>query len=84
MSESFVIDDGRYSRMELIAWWEQEKIANAKVLVVGVGALGNEVIKNLVLLGIGTLYIIDYDTIEPSNLNKSVLFRESDCGKNKS
>jgi adenylyltransferase/sulfurtransferase len=79
-----IIDDGdRYGRFRLISWWQQEKLAAAKVLVVGAGALGNEVLKNLALLGVGHLYIIDYDTIESSNLTRSVLFRESDAGKSK-
>lgn len=80
---SLVIDDGRYSRMELIAWWDQSKLTAAKVMVVGVGALGNEVVKNLVLMGVGTIYVIDFDRIETSNLNKTVLFRQADCGKYK-
>ena len=54
--EEFVIDDDdRYSRLRLIAWWEQEKLAAAKILVVGAGALGNEVLKNLALLGVGAV-----------------------------
>lgn len=77
-------DDDRYSRMRLIAWWDQEKLGNAKVLVVGAGALGNEVLKNLALLGAGTIYLIDMDHIEASNLTRSVLFRQSDTGKPKS
>lgn len=81
----FVIsDDDRYSRFQLIAWWDQEKIARAKILVVGAGALGNEVLKNLALLGIGHIYVIDLDDIEQSNLSRSVLFRSSDAGKPKS
>jgi adenylyltransferase/sulfurtransferase len=44
------------------------------VLVVGAGALGNEVIKNLALLGVGRLTILDRDRIEASNLTRSVLF----------
>jgi len=51
------------------------------VLVVGAGALGNEVLKNLTLLGIGTVYLIDFDHIEQSNLTRSVLFRQRDCGE---
>ncbi len=80
---AFIIDDDRYSRMRLIAWWDQRKLSNAKVLVVGAGALGNEVLKNLALLGIGTIYLIDLDHIEASNLNRSVLFRSTDFGDSK-
>ncbi len=76
-------DDDRYSRLRLIAWWEQEKLAAARVLVVGAGALGNEVLKNLALLGVGRVYVLDFDEIEESNLTRSVLFRERDCGKPK-
>src|SRR6185295_5874786 len=79
-----VIDDSdRYSRLRLIPWWRQEKLAAARVLVVGAGALGNEVIKNLALLGVGTVFVIDLDTVEPSNLSRSVLFRSEDGGKPK-
>ena len=80
----FVIDeDDRYSRLRLIPWWRQEKLAAAKVLVVGAGALGNEVLKNLALVGVGTTYVIDRDAIETSNLSRSVLFRASDGGRPK-
>lgn len=82
--ESLIIDDDdRYSRLRLIAWWDQEKLARAKVLVVGAGALGNEVLKNLALLGIGNIYVVDFDEIEKSNLTRSVLFRQRDCGRPK-
>jgi adenylyltransferase/sulfurtransferase len=81
---SLVIDDDdRYSRLRLIPWWRQERLAAAKVLVVGAGALGNEVVKNLALLGFGTSYIIDLDEIEHSNLSRSVLFRTGDGGRSK-
>ena len=53
------------------------------MLVVGAGALGNEVVKNLALLGIGHLVIVDMDRVEMSNLSRSVLFREADEGKSK-
>ncbi len=76
-------DDDRYSRLRLISWWRQERLAAAKVLVVGAGALGNEVVKNLALVGLGTTYLIDLDRIEPSNLSRSVLFRTEDAGEPK-
>jgi adenylyltransferase/sulfurtransferase len=76
-------DDDRYGRLRLISWWRQERLASAKILVVGAGALGNEVLKNLALVGLGTIYLIDFDMVEPSNLSRSVLFRLEDGGKPK-
>jgi adenylyltransferase/sulfurtransferase len=79
-----VIDDSdRYSRLRLIGWWDQEKIAGAKILVVGAGALGNEVLKNLALLGLGQIVLIDFDEIQDSNLTRSVLFRARHNGQPK-
>ncbi|MHA1916197.1 MAG: HesA/MoeB/ThiF family protein [Promethearchaeota archaeon] len=68
------IDADKFDRQKRIKGWDQKKIVNAKVMVIGVGATGNEVVKNLVLAGIGTILIIDYDLIELSNLNRCVLF----------
>lgn len=79
----FIDNDDRYSRLRLISWWDQDKLAKAKVLVVGAGALGNEVLKNLALLGVGKVYVVDFDEIENSNLTRSVLFRRRDVGKSK-
>jgi adenylyltransferase/sulfurtransferase len=73
--------DDRFARHRLIAWWDQEKLAAARVLVIGAGALGNEIVKNLALLGIGNVLIADRDRIELSNLARSVLFREADLGE---
>ena len=58
-------------------------VRDATILVVGAGALGNEVLKNLALMGIGNILIADFDTIEDSNLSRSVLFREGDRGRRK-
>lgn len=63
----------------LLSWFKQDKVRNAKVLVVGAGALGNEVIKNLTLFGVGTIFVCDFDRIELTNLTRSVLFREKDA-----
>ena len=79
-----IIDESdRYGRLRLIPWWRQERLAAARVLVVGAGALGNEVLKNLALLGVGTVIVIDLDAVEPSNLSRSVLFRLEDGGRSK-
>ena len=76
-------DEDRYSRLKLIGWWDQSKLKASRVLVVGAGALGNEVLKNLALVGIGHITLVDFDTIENSNLSRSVLFRAADAGKSK-
>jgi molybdopterin/thiamine biosynthesis adenylyltransferase/DNA-binding transcriptional regulator YhcF (GntR family) len=73
----------RLGTFEFISWWDRKKVQNAHVLVVGAGALGNDVIKNLALMGVGYIYIVDFDTIEAANLSRSVLFRESDNRRSK-
>lgn len=75
--------EDRFHRFSLIEWWNQEKLKKAKILVIGAGALGNEIIKNLALLGIGNLFIVDMDSIENSNLSRSVLYRAKDNGYGK-
>lgn len=77
-------DEDRFHRFRLIGWWDQSKLANARALVVGAGALGNEIVKNLALLGFGRVLVLDMDRIENSNLSRSVLYRASDNGKPKS
>jgi molybdopterin/thiamine biosynthesis adenylyltransferase/DNA-binding transcriptional ArsR family regulator len=73
----------RLGTFDFISWWERKRVEEAKILVVGAGALGNEVIKNLSLMGTGNLFIVDFDTIEAANLSRSPLFRESDSGRRK-
>lgn len=75
--------DDRYQRLRLIPWWNQQVLEEARVMVVGAGAIGNEVLKNLALLGVGTIFVIDLDLVENSNLSRSVLFRASDEGRPK-
>lgn len=85
-AETIVItdpDSDRYHTFGYISWWQQEVVRDATVLVIGAGALGNEVIKNLTLMGIGNILIADFDTIEDSNLSRSVLFRAGDRGRRK-
>ena len=75
--------EGRYDRHSLITWWDQRTVANARVIVAGAGALGNEVLKLLALIGIGHILVMDFDTVSRSNLARMVLFREEDVGKPK-
>ena len=76
-----VDDDDRYGRLRLIPWWDQQRLRHACALVVGAGALGNEVLKNLALVGVGHLIVVDFDVVEPANLARSVLFRARDRGR---
>ncbi|RLE55110.1 MAG: hypothetical protein DRJ40_09150 [Thermoprotei archaeon] len=67
---------------QLILWGteNQKKLRRAKVLIVGAGALGNELVKNLAQLGIGSITIVDFDTVEYSNLNRMIFFKKTDLG----
>jgi adenylyltransferase/sulfurtransferase len=77
------VHEDRYSRFRLIPWWDQGKLQSARVLVIGAGALGNEILKNLVLLGFERMVIVDLDKIEESNLSRTILYRGSDVGSYK-
>src|SRR3954447_5029721 len=77
------VEDDRYHRQSLITWWDQARLAEASVLVIGAGALGNELMKNLALTGVGTIVVVDMEQVENSNLSRCVLFREGDEGADK-
>lgn len=71
-------DADRFDRMKRTEWVDMDAIHNSRCLVVGAGALGNEVIKNLVLAGFRRITVVDMDDIVLSNLSRCIFFRESD------
>jgi molybdopterin/thiamine biosynthesis adenylyltransferase len=73
----------RYARHRAIAGFSQERLQAMRVAVFGAGAIGNEVVKNLCLLGIGRIDVYDFDTVEEHNLTRSILLREADVGRSK-
>jgi molybdopterin/thiamine biosynthesis adenylyltransferase len=73
--------DSRFERHGLVPGWDQSRLAGATAVVVGVGALGNEVARLLALAGIGGLILCDPDRVAASNLSRCGLFRESDVGR---
>lgn len=80
--EYFVLD--YFWARELLIYGENfKKIRELNVLLVGAGALGNEMAKNLALSGIGAMTVVDRDIIENPNLSKSIFFRKSDINSPK-
>ena len=59
--------------------FRHDAVADARFMVVGCGALGNEVLKNLVLMGARHVVAVDFDRVEAGNLNRSVLFTRRDA-----
>lgn len=69
----------RYSRTRLVKELDLERIMHAGICVVGAGALGNEVLKNIVLYGPAKVTVVDRDRVERSNLGRCFLFCSEDA-----
>ena len=69
----------------LLVWGPegQRRIRDSSVLLAGAGAIGNEVAKNLAMLGVGRILIVDRDIVEMSNVSRMVFFQHTDLGRNK-
>jgi len=72
-----------YDRQFRLEGWSQSIVKNARVLIAGVGGLGCEIAKNLAMLGVGHLDLVDLDIIEHSNLNRQILFADAKMGQPK-
>ena len=70
----------RYLRQQGVDGLAVARLAALRVAVVGAGAVGNEVVKNLALMGVGAVDVHDFDRVEIHNLTRSVFLRESDVG----
>jgi molybdopterin/thiamine biosynthesis adenylyltransferase len=77
------MDRERYLRQQDIEGLGMERLQSMHVSVVGAGAVGNEVVKNLVLMGVGAIDVHDFDRVEIHNLTRSVFLREADVGASK-
>lgn len=76
----------KYSRhiiMPQIGSIGQRKLLNSKVLIIGAGGLGSPISIYLTLAGVGTIGIMDMDTVETSNLQRQILHYENDIGTKK-
>lgn len=73
------VDADRFDRQKRVEKWDQATIEKQNVLVIGAGALGNEVCKLLFQLGVGKVRIVDFDTVIEANLNRCVFFTPEDA-----
>lgn len=76
--------ESRYDRqiiLEGIGIEGQEKLKNARILVAGAGGLGSPVLSYLAAAGVGTLGIVDFDTVSITNLNRQILHHTEDIGR---
>ncbi|WP_455142889.1 HesA/MoeB/ThiF family protein [Candidatus Hodarchaeum mangrovi] len=73
----------RFDRQFRLPGWNQDLLKRSKVLIIGIGGLGVEVAKNLAMVGVGHLILVDLDTTEYSNLNRQILFIDAPEGTSK-
>jgi molybdopterin/thiamine biosynthesis adenylyltransferase/rhodanese-related sulfurtransferase len=81
-----MINSKRYSRQMIlpeIGETGQQKIQDARVLVIGAGGLGCPVLQNLASAGVGNIGIVDGDVVDETNLHRQLLYTIKDCGNSK-
>ena len=80
------LDNNRYQRqiqLKEIGEMGQDKIAKAKVLIIGAGGLGCPALQYLAAAGVGTIGVVDFDVVELSNLQRQILYKVDDIGQSK-
>ncbi len=77
------VDEDKFDRARRIGWLDIDSISKSKVLMVGAGAIGNEVGKNLVLSGFKDITVVDMDRIVHSNLARCLFFSDNDAVEGK-
>ncbi len=75
---------GSYCKLDQNKFELQEKLANAHVLILGLGGLGSHLLYDLAALGIKKITAVEFDNVEISNLNRQILYTENDIGQRKS
>lgn len=78
--------DSIYSRSKAYYFFNnmgnvQKKLGSKSVLILGCGGIGTHVAWNLAVLGVGRIVVVDFDTVEASNLNRQLLFAQEDIGR---
>lgn len=79
-------EERRYSRHLVIAQFTaqgQARLKNAKVVCVGAGGLGSPILMYLAAAGVGTIGIVEFDTVDESNLQRQIIYGQSDIGRSK-
>ena len=86
-AESLTVEEvRRYSRHLIIpdvAMAGQKRLKNSRVLAIGAGGLGSPTLMYLAAAGVGTLGVVDYDTVDESNLQRQIIHGQSDIGRSK-
>jgi len=77
------VERARYLRQQGVDGLAVARLAAMHIAVIGAGAVGNEVVKNLALIGVGAIDVHDFDAVEEHNLTRSVFLRASDVGSPK-
>src|SRR5512136_2540109 len=72
-------DEDKFERSRRIGWLKLDSVFESRAMIVGAGALGNEVAKNLLLSGFRRITIVDMDHVVRSNLNRCLFFSKEDA-----